>query len=214
MLLGGDTLNLGIGGFLPGPYQTKAGSTVNVQGGSIGDNFFCAGGTVNLYSGSIGKFANINSGGVLNMYDGTVDVGWSILDNSTANILGGTLGKNAPDEIWGSTFRVSGGILKSALTADYNSILEISGGSIPDVIRPLIGTVRFTGKSFLVNGGAVPGLAPGSPVTFDKTVAATITGVMLDDHSVTSILDPTFDSHPPGTWDYKVTLMVVPNHPR
>jgi hypothetical protein len=125
----GQTLNLATGGALPANFSAVGGSTVNILGGAVGDNFKIQGATAHITGGALGTM-EVFSGGVLNLGSDAQYDGLDTYRGAIANISGGLYtGLNFFRAFPGSTLNVSGGDLRGAFAAD-NAHVNFSGGVI------------------------------------------------------------------------------------
>lgn len=166
---GGQTLVVREGGVLNDHFNAGWGSTVQVIGGQVGDNFeslaaeiTISGGsvgddfdafldsTVDITGGSLGHGANAFDGSTVNISGGSVGYRFSAFHGSTVNITGGSVGPSF-DARDGSTVSISGGSVGEYFEAYGGSTINIAGGSIGS---------RFTaldGSAVNISGGAIGG---------------------------------------------------------
>jgi hypothetical protein len=154
---------------------------VNINGGSVGDNFDAAFGTVvHISGGTIGNgFDSIGS--IVNISGGSVGQEFQAFDGSVVNITGGDLDFEFRAEN-GSLVNISGGSIGSFFAALGGSTVNISGGTFDDAFDALSGSeVRITGNEFSLNGVPIAGLeAIGNSVGVNIPAGAIFTGVMAD----------------------------------
>ena len=141
----GQTLTVGVGGQIGGVFRGGPGSTINVNGGSIGSGMEVYRATVNITDGSVGgelralggSEVNISGGtvggffdafgGVVNISGGSIGTGFRALPDSVVNISGGQMGfffRIAAD----AQVTASGGTYNDNLSADAGSTLHLQGG--------------------------------------------------------------------------------------
>jgi hypothetical protein len=160
----GQSLVLSDGGTLGRNFIAGPGSTAEITGGRVGDNFEAdrsqviisggtvgegldvfKGATVTVTGGVIGRDFDVHTGGVLNVQGGTMGMqGRS--NGGTLNFSGGTLGSDF-NAFTGSTVNISGGTVESEFTANMGSIINVTGGQI--------------GTSFEAANGAVMNISGG-----------------------------------------------------
>lgn len=152
----GTTVNLLPGGTLANFFSANAGSTLNVNGGTVGTAIGENASTINMISGHANVFV-AEPGSLLDVHGGTID---QIQAESTVNIRGGRT-----EFVW-----------------DYEPTAEIniSGGAI-ERLQARRTTVMLSGLDFKINGVPVAGLAnPGESTTIAITPDAVLTGILAD----------------------------------
>jgi hypothetical protein len=170
-LLAGQTMNLGVGGSVDIGFSSAAGSTINVQGGSL--QFATIGGRVEVFSGALGGVIT-----ALSTSDVTVHSGNSFAIVNTAGdftVQGGLLqGEVSVGN--GGRVNVKGGEL-SIVMASENSDVLFEGGKIGGTLLPMRGTFTMSGgdwggrfwlgpgSTFNLSGGVIQG-----PLTLTETV--------------------------------------------
>ena len=161
----GQTIIVGMGAIVPAYFQAGIGSTVNISGGSVGENLDAEGAQINLSSGEIGReFKAFNgtevnitggsigdlsrafSGSTINMFAGAIESGFDAYGD--VNVYGGTIVDHF-DAMEGSVVHFSGGVHGSFIGASSGSEVNISGGSFGALFRANDGSVvRVSGGSF------------------------------------------------------------------
>ena len=211
----GQTLTVGAGGmvgagsFSNANFVAGAGSTMHVNGGTIGRNFEAVGATVNLTSGEIGSQADLLDGAVLNMSGGTLGNDFQVHTGGVANISGGTLQNSssftpALEAFPGAVVNVSGGSIGQGITlrgAEMNisggsigarlfavqdfatltsAVVNVSGGTFEGSVQASIGSeFNLFGTDFLLNGVEIPSLVIDEPFTVTDR-DVTLSGVLAD----------------------------------
>jgi hypothetical protein len=156
----GQTLLVDNGGIVRDNFNAAPGSTVSVEGGTVGKNFEIIGATVNISSGEVGDRLEAFDGSQVNISGGSVGHFFRMLGGTT-NISGGSIG---------GEFYVQGG------TA------TVSGGSFGDSFyssRPF----DIFGSEFYLDGELVDGLQNvGDSVTILQFAEeySTVTGILAD----------------------------------
>jgi hypothetical protein len=146
-LQAGDTLNLGVGGVIGNGFDAALGSTMNVNGGSIG--FFAeTAGVVNLNSGQFGSGFRSLPGSEVNIYGGALGF-LPFNDHAQWTVYGGQVGDAA--NLNGGKLSIQGGKVGD-ITAIQHSEIFISAGQLGRSINPISqSTLTMTG-GVLTNG--------------------------------------------------------------
>ena len=177
----GQTLTLQDGGELGANFAVVE-ATLNVEGGSLGDN---AGATnnsvVNISGGSIGSFFSAYTGSEINISGGSVGAAFGAQSGSVVNISGGTIGF-ALDAFPGSEINISGGTVPNSLRAHSGSVINLLGSDF-FVDGVSLDDGLTTGEAFTIvdrgNAEFSALLADGTPISFDlglDNLAATPNG--------------------------------------
>lgn len=152
----GTTVNLLPGGTLANFFNASGGSTLNVNGGTVGTAIGSNASTINMISGHANVFV-AEPGSLLEVQGGTVD---QIQAESTVNIRGGRL-----EFVW-----------DYEPTADVN----IFGGAI-ERLQARRTTVMLFGLDFKINGVPTTGLAnAGESTTTSVPPNSVLTGILAD----------------------------------
>jgi hypothetical protein len=170
-LLAGETMNLGIGGSVGIGFSSAAGSTVNVQGGSL--EFATIGGRVDVFSGAMGGVITASSTSDITVYSGT---SFAIFNTAGDFTVQGGLLQSEVSVGNGGRLNVKGGEV-SIVMASENSEVLFEGGKIGGTLLPMRGTFTMSGgdwggrfwlgpgSTFNLSGGAIQG-----PLTLTDTV--------------------------------------------
>ena len=145
---GGRTLIVDDGGAIPDHFVAGSGSTVEIRGGTVGNNFEVENSVVSISGGKVGDemdaFAraviNITGGEVgsrleaysdstVNIYGGRVGNQFRARANSAVNVDGGEVGSGL-ELLDGASLTVVSGTIDNELTARSGSTVDIHGGSI------------------------------------------------------------------------------------
>ena len=150
---GGQTLVVDDGGIVGRNFTAGFGSTVEVTGGQVGDNFEAAGATVHIEGGSVGLDMDALPGSNVFIRGGSVGDGLHIYGGSKVTITGGSVGI-ATQVFDGATVAISGGSVGGGFNAEPGSSVTISGGTlIAEEFQAEEGsTVNLVGTQFLING--------------------------------------------------------------
>ena len=208
-LLAGETLNLGIGGSVGPSFTANAGSTISIQGGSLG--FGSIAGSLDLYSGELGPATLIQASAVVTVHGGTVlpvvssagdltvlggQVQGGLSAGGKLTVAGGQVGPIVPSQgsqiflkggeiagtlspFNGTTFTMTGGTWKGNFWFSIGSTLNLSGGTVQDQLSLGDTILNLTVKSVLVGGAPIAGLIPGVPQVVTQR-DTTLSGVLAD----------------------------------
>jgi hypothetical protein len=139
-------VNFFLGSFINSGFKANRGSTVNIFGGDIRENFIANGGTVHLHDGVVGDNFTADAG-VVNFYGGTVGQNLQARGSSTVNMRGSSI-RNGVTVHSGSTVNISAGWIDGALSVNGGTV-NISGGFLNSGAEIFGGTVNLTGGEFL-----------------------------------------------------------------
>jgi hypothetical protein len=158
----GTVLNVLPGGALADSFTASDGSTLNVSGGTVGNNASATGSTITVTNGSVGQFF--------------------VMQDDLVNISGGTIGSHSSA---GSTqITMTGGSIGDSFTISGSAHLDLFGGSIGSHLElTSVGTpvMNVHGTQFEINGVPIPGLSnPGDSLVEDTRGGAVLTGVLAD----------------------------------
>jgi len=184
-----------------GPGQTIAsgtvipdGSTVNVNGGTIGLSVDLSNGVLNVNSGSVAIGATgiptgfTNSTNQVTINGGQVGGFFQLFDQSNLTINGGTI--ESFGVFSGSTATINGGRVTRFPDIFSSGVVDIHGGDIFSIRVFSGGTVNLFGSDFALNGQPIPNLVPGQEfVVTDRNV--TLTGVLEDGSTIETSLNTT-----------------------
>ncbi|MEM9657872.1 MAG: hypothetical protein AAF961_05870, partial [Planctomycetota bacterium] len=90
-LRAGQTLNVHPGGMIDDIFTANPGSTVNINGGSVGDLFEAVGATVNISDGAVGGAFSAVSESIVNVSGGSLG-NLNLASESRASVTGGIIG--------------------------------------------------------------------------------------------------------------------------
>jgi hypothetical protein len=196
----GQTLIVDSSAVVGDNYISAPGSTLEVQtGGTVGTNFEAVGAAIDIDGGSIGNDFDVASGTAVNVFGGNIGTGLDAFAGSTVNISGGSVG-NTFDAFDGSTVNISDGIVSTNFDAENGSLVNIAGGSIGTSFDAFVGSttnvsggtigidfdadsgsvVNIFGKQFSIAGTDITAtLAENMPFTVaDRNV--TLSGILAD----------------------------------
>lgn len=168
-LRAGQTLTVLEGGVLGNFFEMVDGSTLNIEGGTLGEDAAVVHGTVNLRSGDIQRALIGGDGSVVNVSGGSTGNQWKAQSGSTFNFSGGQIGTDfnalagSVVNINGGTFEefvveggevnITGGDLGPDFEADEGSLVNIGGGTFGDAVNFDSGSeVNLFGSNFLIDG--------------------------------------------------------------
>ena len=186
-----------------GNWTFEAGSTVNMEAGSLRSWSFDNGmaGELNISGGGSGasneSSGPIVSGGVLNLSGGVLGTNALIIrDGAVVNQTGGDLGFNTDVED-GGVLNISGGTFGTPI---FNAAdLDVESG----------GTVNFCGTEFFIDGAPIPGLMPGTTVTIAAADRGLLTGTLEDGSPVGATLGSGILITPGGGDDFDAGSIVT-----
>lgn len=155
----GQALNLTSGGTIGPNFTAGWGSSVEITGGQVGENFEAIGAMVHIAGGEIGERADAFVGTTVEIDGGRVRdlFGW---DQSTVLVSGGIIDRLRI--AFGSSAEIAGGVLGN---------LQFFSGS----------QAELAGAEFRVNGVLVAGLnTAGDSIPFNIPVDAVLNGTLAD----------------------------------
>lgn len=174
----GQTLTLLAGGKLPKNFNAGEGSTLNVHGGTIGDNFEVHAAVVNINGGSIGNDLDAFANSKINIDGGTIGANVDAYNGSQIVITAGLVGHI--DALTGSEVQLSGGRL-NRLQASAGSKTTWNGGTLPTLAASTSANINIVGADFRLNGTPLAGLStPGDALTFDIPENSILTATLTD----------------------------------
>jgi hypothetical protein len=150
-LVAGDVMNVFAGAGTVDQLDAALGSTINLQGGSMGLLTYLYG-VLNIHSGNASS-TTAASGGQINLYGGASGSLY-LTDNSTLSMSGGNV--NGFFSANNSVVTLSGGRIQT-VESIQNSTLNISGGEIVMSMAP-----SLTTSTFNMSGGVLGDLRLGS----------------------------------------------------
>lgn len=190
----GDTLHLNPRGAVGDSFTAGWQSTVDVAGGTIGENFEAAGAQVTISDGVVGPSMDAFFG-------------------STVVIMGGMVGSDLEAHA-GSVVNLRRGLV-GGLVARAGSVVTIAGGEIgefidgafyPRAIAAESGSeIHLVGTNFLINDQPIAGLEPGRTVTIDLSAApdyfSYLSGTLLDGSTFESRFESSYSGNA-FNWQY------------
>ena len=199
----GQTLVLDAGSVAPDHFNAGAGSTVEIQEGSVvGENFEAVGATVTITGGSVGDAFDAFAGSKVTISGGSVGNDFTAGQNSEVTISGGSIGNrfdagqnsevtisggsigNRFDAGQNSEVTISGGSIGNRFDAGRNSVVTISGGTVGDAFDAHAvadSEVTIMGGSFQLDGVEIDTVAlPGQSAIVDIPRGVLFTGVLAD----------------------------------
>ena len=210
-----QVIELGPGDSIANNTQLPNGTTVNVNGGTIGLGVELIGGqlnindgnvaigansqatgfnninnTVNITGGSVGGFFQLRTASVLNLSGGVVE-SFGVLSNSTANITGGSV-LIFPDIVSG--------------------VVNIRGGDVPSVRVFDGGTVNIFGTEFSLGGNPVTNIGIGETIEITSRNVQ-LTAVLEDGSDFGFFLDPVIVGLQPDAATFASTVLITRTEP-
>ena len=170
------------------------GSEVNINGGTVGQDFNAfSGSVVNISGGSVGNFFDAFSGSEVNISGGSVGNFFDAFSGSEVNISGGSVGRLFRANS-GSVVNISGGSVGETFQALSNSEVNISGGSVGERFEARSDSaVNLFGTEFFLNDVLIDDL------NLDQAFVITerdqvLSGTLLDDSDFEFDLNSDFPS--------------------
>lgn len=192
-VLSGQTLNLFAGGALPSNFNAGEGSTLNNQGGTIGNNFEAYAAIVNIAAGVVGDDCDVFSGSEFNISGGSIGSNLDAYSGATINLSGGQISRI--DALNGSEINVSGGHL-GRLSASGGSHVVWEGGTMGSIGAASMSAIGIHGVDFRLNGMPISGLdMSGDSVQFNIPGNAVLTATLSDGTPL--VLGPFFQGQSP-----------------
>ena len=174
----GQTLTLQSSGQLPKNFTAGEGSTVNIEAGSVGDNFEAERATVNIQGGVVGNDFDAFAGSEINVSGGSVGSNMDANSGSTVNLTGGSI--SHLDALTGSAVNLSGGHL-GRLQANAGSHTVWNGGTTESITANSSSSLGIQGVDFRVDGVPISGLNnSGDSLPFNIPANSILTGTLAD----------------------------------
>ena len=200
-----QTINLGPGQTIAGGTVIPNGSTVNVNGGTIGLSVDLTGGILNVNSGNVAIAATgiptgfTNSNNQVTINGGQVGGFFQLFDQSELIIDGGQIASFGVFE--GSRVTINGGTVTRFPDIFSSGTVDIHGGDVFSIRVFAGGAVNLFGSDFALDGQPIQNLTPGQEFVIpDRNV--TLTGVLSDGSAIETSLNTTFggfsSSNPDG----------------
>jgi hypothetical protein len=187
----GQTLTLHNGGSLPSNFNAGRGSTVNILGGTVGQNFEAYVAVVNVEGGDIADGLDAFAGSEINVRGGHVGRDFDAYAGSVVNVSGGNMDRI--DARTNSTVN-----LIAEVQTDNLANINVSGGRLAFLNGTSAGAIRWDGGviermsltvpsttltvygiGFKSGGVAIPGLVnEGDSVLFNVNNQTIVTGVL------------------------------------
>ncbi len=159
----GQTLVVHQGGDVADNFNAGSGSTIEIGGGAVGDNFEAVGAMVHLADGKIGNWFDAFAGTTVVIEGGSVGQHFHAGPGSVVSILDGHLGSGF-SAFDGSTIEINGGEI-DGLGAFGGAQVTISGGVFNAFSASPGATVELIGTQFLLDGESIPALEnPGDSI--------------------------------------------------
>jgi hypothetical protein len=151
----GQTLELSADGVIADNFNAGRGSTVIINGGTVGENFEAIGATVEIQAGHIARDMDVFEGSTLVVNGGQIDSLQSY-DGSLVELHGGVIGGSSTIGP-GSNLRITGGELGEASVADGAEI-TMTGGLLK-------GLATWRSSKTVITGGETRGIGAGEDST-------------------------------------------------
>lgn len=194
---GQSVVDVNPGQTIPNNVTIANGTTVNVNGGTIGLGVNLTSGTLNINSGEVAigaasifsGFENTNN--IVNVTGGEVGGFFQLRGGTELSLTGGML--TSFGVFTGSTAILTGGSVSRFPDVFNTGTVSISGGEVFS-IRAFDGaTVNLFGSNFALNGIPINGLMPGEAFTIANR-NVTLTTTLVDGSILETDLDTSFGS--------------------
>lgn len=204
-LRAGQTLTVREGGVLGDFFETVDGSTLNLEGGRLGDDAAVVNGTVNIRGGVVGRAFNGGTGSVVNFSGGTIGNQSEAQSGSTFNFSGGQIGSEFTAEA-GSVVNINGGAFEEEFSAggevnitggDFDEEFEAGSGSVVNISGGTFGNEVSFGSGSEVNLFGAGFLIDGVPANLFIQPAQNVTNAALD-----SVLSGVLADGTPFSFDF------------
>jgi hypothetical protein len=205
----GQTVVLAAGGALDDNFVAAHDSNVQINGGTVGNNFEADRSQVTIAGGVVGDKLDVFGGATITMTVGSIGQQFSVHPSGTLNINGGQTGASGNvtggivnmtagtlgsgfHALQGSYVNISGGAVSSEFHADTGSVVNISGGTVDSQFSAASGsTVNVSGghlKSLTPDSGAVVSISGGNLDLADlsATQSAVVSGGTFGDSFATN----------------------------
>jgi hypothetical protein len=184
----GQTLTLHDGGVLPKNFTAGEGSTVNVLGGSVGDNFEAYASIVNVEGGTFSANFDALAQSEIHFNGGQLASTLRAFASSTVEVTEGSIFRLYGES--GSQIELSGGVV-GELEARGGSQAVWNGGTALSVEVSTNGQLGIYGFDFRLDGVPIAGLGTeGSSLLYNIPANAILTGTLAD--GTPMILGPSF----------------------
>ena len=196
------------------------GTTVNVQGGTIGLGVDLSNGLLNIESGNVALGANsistgfTNSNNTVQVSGGNVGGFFQLFNNTQLDVSGGQM--ESFGVFSGSTANITGGVVTRFPDIFSSGVVNISGGNVFSVRVFAGGEVNFFGTEFFLDNQPID-LTLNQPIVItDRNV--TLSGTLQDGSPIETSLNTTFggffSANPDGAAaGATVTVTLVPDLP-
>ena len=212
-----QTIDLGPGQSIANGTVIPDGTTVNVDGGTIGLGVDLFNGVLNINSGSVAIGATgiptgfTNSTNQITLNGGQVGGFFQLFNSSDLTINGGQI--ESFGVFSGSRVTINGGTVTRFPDIFNTGVVDIHGGDIFSIRVFDGGTVNLFGSEFALNGQPIANLVPGQPFEIsDRNV--TLTGVLEDGSTIETSLNTNFggfsSSNPDGAGADATVTVTVP----
>ncbi len=180
----GETLHLLNGGTLPNHVSAIQGSTVHVEGGTMGSNFEALGADVHMSAGQIGNSADAFADSNFAITGGTLGSGFQAHDGSHVTIEGGRIESSSASRFEarsGSTVVLGGGTYGDWLSVNAAADFTIEAADVSLNGAPIAGLddVSDSVAISVPNGSVLSGtFADGTPFAFQPGIQETFLSVV------------------------------------
>jgi hypothetical protein len=137
-----QTLVADAGAVVPALLQAGRGSTINIEGGTVGRYLEAVGATINMSAGLIDDYFHAYDGTIINVSGGTIDYTSLLHHDCVMNVSGGSVLKTRILD--GSVLNVSGGY--ATFLAFDGATINVTGGAIGN-------SEAFQGSTVNIGGG-------------------------------------------------------------
>jgi len=145
----GQTLIVENGGVVADHFNAGAGSSVQVIGGQVGDNFEATTALVTISGGTVGDQFDAFIGSTVNIVGGSVGENFDAYAGSAVNVSGGSMGALFGAHV-GSAVNILDGEIGSDFSAHDGTIVNIFAGTIGTYFNAHGGSlVNISGGNFL-----------------------------------------------------------------
>ena len=128
-LRSGQNLVVAAGGVVGDNFNAAVGTSVEVTGGQIGNNFEAVAAHVEISGGTVGSYFSAFAGSKVEISGGSVGNVFRASGGSVVNLTGGSLGTFG-DAKFGSTVNIQGGTVGTSFDAFGGSKVNIAGGNV------------------------------------------------------------------------------------
>ena len=206
-----DTLTLLPGDVVADGTDIPDGTTVNVDGGSIGLGVDLSNGVLNINSGSVAAGANsigsgfTNTNNLVNLTGGEVGGFFQLVGDTQLNIMGGTI------ESFGlfnadTVVNIEGGTV-SRFPDNSGGTVNIRGGNVFSTRTFAGATLNIFGSNFALDGVPIADLSVGETLTINQR-NVTLTATLTDGSSFETDLNTAFGDFRSSNPDVQVRARI------